>query len=453
MFKTNLASICIGIILSVGCAALPTTQSPSSPATRPSGSPSPRPSTSAAIPPSVGALAGLRSDHDAAPMPNVPKPGVGAAVSDPVFKTTLVRITDAAARDDRGTFPDYSKRQAWNADESLLLLRTGLGNALLFDGASYRFIKALDGVEGEDVFWHPTNPDLILYNPDNTLYSYDVRTGQRDKLFTFTGYAFANTGGEGNLSRDGRYYAIVGKVYNTATQEVTPKDLLVLDVESKRIIARQPLPALEDFDWVSISPSGNFIVANYADTVAGRFHGVEVYDRNFRLVWQKGLGLGHSDLALDTRGGEALVFAPYDEDRNVNAVKKFRLADGGESLLLDLSAYFALHISCQNEQRSDWCLVSTYDFEERLTDDAATWLPFEDEVFALKLDGSGEVERIAHHHSRRFSPAAPDSDNSNYFAEPHATLSRAADRILFGSNWREHIPEETSVDAYVVTWK
>lgn len=100
--------------------------------------------------------------------------------------------------------------------------------------------------------------------------------------------------------------------------------------------------------------------------------------------------------------------------------------------------------------RPGWVYISTFDYVERLTDSNADWLPFEDEVFALKMDGSGSVERYAHHHSRRYSPSHADSDNSIYIAEPHATVSRSGNRILFGSNWRTVIGEDFSVDAYLV---
>ena len=66
------------------------------------------------------------------------------------------------------------------------------------------------------------------------------------------------------------------------------------------------------------------------------------------------------------------------------------------------------------------------------------------------MDGTGTVERYAHHHSKRFSPSTPDPDNSIYFAEPHATVSKHGTRIMFGSNWRTNISEDTSLDAYLV---
>jgi len=54
--------------------------------------------------------------------------------------------------------PQNSKRQAWNADAYRLLLFTGGGRTLLYDGATCQFMQALEAVGGEDVFWHPKEP-------------------------------------------------------------------------------------------------------------------------------------------------------------------------------------------------------------------------------------------------------------------------------------------------------
>ncbi len=81
---------------------------------------------------------------------------------DPNFGTLVTRLTDARTDQIHGLFPDYSKRQVWNSDESLLLLRSGWGDTYLFNGQNYQFIKQLEGVGGEDVFWHPANPNLVV---------------------------------------------------------------------------------------------------------------------------------------------------------------------------------------------------------------------------------------------------------------------------------------------------
>lgn len=292
----------------------------------------------------------------------------------------------------------------------------------------------------------------LYYNADSILFSYDITTDIATELHAFTAYTWANTRGEGNMSLDGMYYAVVGQQYNYVSGDVIFKDIVVYDLQANSEISVMPIPqdSITGFDWTSISPLGNYVVVDYADETTGRYHGVEVYDRNMNFMWQKPLGAGHSDLGIDAGGNEMLVMDVYNADSNKTYIKKFRLSDGQETTLLEVSQFFDLHISLRNEQRREWCFISTFDYTGRLTDDSLSWLPFEDEVFALKLDGSGDVQRIAHHHSRRFSPSTPDPDNSVYWAEPHATVSRNGDRIIFGSNWRQNMELQNSVDAYLV---
>jgi len=390
--------------------------------------------------------------HNPVFMPAFPRPPAGDPYTDPKFGTTVVRLTDAVAGGFAGSFPDYSKRQAWNADGSKMLLRTDDGYTLLLDGITYNYIQTLDVVGGQELFWHPTDPDILYYAPDSILYSFSVSSGQSAMLHDFAPYTWANTAGEGNLSDDGRYYAVVGQYYNYSTGEVTYSDLLVYDLVDDQIISSLAIPqdSIWGFDWISISRGGSYVVVDYADTETGRYHGVEVYDRMMNFLWQKPLGAGHSDLGIDGSGDEVLVMDIYDDVNNETVFMKYRLSDGQETELLRISSLFDQHISCRNEKRRKYCFISTFDFTDRLTDDSLSWLPFEDEVFALKLDGSGEVERIAHHHSRRYSPLTPDPDNSVYWAEPHATVDRDGQRVLFGSNWRENMQNVNSVDAWVV---
>jgi len=393
------------------------------------------------------------TNHNRLPQPNIPKPAVLVPFTDPVFGTSVMRLTNARAGKYPGIIPTYAKRQAWNADESRMLLQAGDGTEMLFNGLTYRFLKVLNGVVGDDVLWHPTNPGVIYYVPySNTLYSYDIASAVSTPLYTFKGYDWADTAGEGNLSRDGRYYAAACRIYNYQTRQTEYKNLQVLDMQACKVISKLTLPAnLADFDWVSISPSGNYVVVDYADTTVGRFHGVEVYDRNFRILWQKPLGYGHSDLGIDGNGDEALVMGGYDGDANVTYIDSHRLRDGHTTrLLTNMAWWFYNHISCRNQGCPGWCFVSTFDGPGRLTDSSAAWVPFENEVFALRMDGSGQVRRIAHHHSRRYSPTTDSDDNSVYWAEPHATVSNHGNRVLFGSNWRQGIADPASCDTYLV---
>ncbi len=385
---------------------------------------------------------------------NMNKPGAGVVYKDPVFGTSITRISNAVQEHLQGLFPQYSKRQVWNSDETKMILFTDEGSARLYDGKNYTYIKTLEEVGGEDVFWHPSDPGLIIFSAENNLFTYHISTGQKKLIQDFPGYTFINTRGEGNLSADGNLYAFVGQYYDEKTGTVYFKKLVLYDISKKKIISELTLPkAIDQFDWVSVSPSGKYIVVDYANSDNTRYHGVEVYDSTFNFLWQKGLGAGHSDMTWEADGNEFLVMDYYDEQKNVTLIKKINLRNGNEKDLLEVSALFDLHISCRNEAIKEWCLVSTFNYTGRLTDTRQDWLPFENEIFFLKTDGSGQVERLAHHHSRRYTPGTPDSDNSIYWAEPHASVSRKGNRIVWGSNWNNNVNKVESVDTYIAELK
>lgn len=387
------------------------------------------------------------SNHNPIPQTNIPKPAVGSVFSDPLFNSKLMRITDAKLDKLQGVFPDYSKHQAWNSDETLMILRSGQGEVLIYNAITYKYLKtlpsSLTGVQ--DIFWDPKNPSLIYFVFENKFNTINVQSEQINELHSFSEYSYITTRAEGNMSNDGRYIALCGYDSNW-----NPIDFFVYDLNTDSKISTLKIQnQVESFDWISISPLGNYVVVDYADNNSDRFHGVEVYDRQFNLKWQKPLGAGHSDLGLDEDGAEVLIMDVYDSDSNFTYIKKFSLNNNSELTLLGISPDFDIHESCRNMSRPGWVYISTFDYVGRLTDSISNWLPFEDEVFALKLDGSGDVQRLAHHHSRRYSPETPDPDNSNYFAEPHATVSKSGNKIIFGSNWRQNVADLESVDTYL----
>jgi hypothetical protein len=108
------------------------------------------------------------TNHAPIAQPTIARPSPLVPFSDPKFGTTVTRITNARSSGFPGIVPQYSKRQAWNSDESLMILLACDGRTLLLNGSTYQFIKTFD-VGGEDVFWHPTNPSVFYYCPDSNL--------------------------------------------------------------------------------------------------------------------------------------------------------------------------------------------------------------------------------------------------------------------------------------------
>jgi hypothetical protein len=84
------------------------------------------------------------------PMQEIAKPAYLEVITDPSFGTTIRRISDAGAG---GVIvPMYSTVQAWNADESMMILyNQSTGNHDLLDGMTYEFIRILDDVNPADL--------------------------------------------------------------------------------------------------------------------------------------------------------------------------------------------------------------------------------------------------------------------------------------------------------------
>ena len=60
-----------------------------------------------------------------------------------------------------------------------------------------------------------------------------------------------------------------------------------------------------------------------------------------------------------------------------------------------------------------------------------TWDPLEEELFLLKLDGSGVV-RLGHHRS---DPTIQPTDDDYYWAQPRAGFSASGRYVIFDTNW------------------
>jgi hypothetical protein len=385
--------------------------------------------------------------HQAHFQATITQPSAGNNCMDPVFKTHIKRITNASNSGMDGIFPDYSKREAWNADESLLMLRSGNGAVHIYNGSLYQFIKTVPDIDGvQDIYWHPKDPKTIYYILDNVFYSMNVETLATKALHTFSKYTYISTRAEGNMSNDGHYIALCG--YDA---DFKPIDFFVYDIFSNSIHSSMSVSGkVSDFDWISVSPLGHYVLVDYATDINTPYNGIEVYDDQFKLVWRKPLGAGHSDCGLDEDSSEVLIMDVYDANDNITYINKYSLFNGTETRLLAVSPDFDLHESCRSMSRPGWVYVSTFDYVGRLKDDSTSWMPFEDEIFAVKMDGKGDVQRYAHHYSKRYSTSTPDSDNSIYFAEPHATVNKTGTRILFGSNWRKNISQNKSVDTYLI---
>jgi hypothetical protein len=361
----------------------------------------------------------LPNDHTVRPAPNIPAPALHQTIKDPVFGTSVTRITDPVQLPGLTRIRHYySKSDPFNADGTRAIMFGSNGSAWLYDAHTWKPIKQLRvGGSDPEIQWHPTDPNQFYFmgRAGNSrdvrgMYRYDIRSDSKTLLRDFSDYDVASGRNEGNMDKAGRYYALAGE------RNKEPVEAFVYDVVNDKVSRRIPVVRRMVSDWISVSPSGRFVVMMGKDRS-------RVYDIDMNHLRDLPEGsFGHGDICLLADGSEALVYDgadhQLDHNRNINIAD---LATGRVTIGVRIGWESTPHVSCRNLDLSGWALISTQGPDKKY--------PNHDfEIFWLKLDGSREVRRVAHHHS--------DRDDGGYFAEQHAVTNRDGSKIVFASNWQ-----------------
>jgi len=380
------------------------------------------------------------SDYNTYQVPSVARPALDQPVTDPVFGSSLTRRSDPSQSEgSQGLIHEYAKFAGSNADNTLIAVQVIGGasrGAWRIQGLkTHTWLATLPTQGDPEISWHPSDRALLFYRKTNQLLRYHADTGTSDVLFTGSGYQTISDNEEGRPSLDWHYWAGIG------TRDTGQKDIIVVDLQAGSLLAT--LPKVGALDWVTISMNGQYVVAQFTDG-----QGTRVYDRSLQGQRLLIADFTHADLALDASGQDILVYIAVTGAQitalgcpntpNGSPIASARLSDGQQKILLGdcydanwkpviTGVYLpwggAYHFSgILSKTRPGWVLVSSY------SDAAVAQMPFLREVFALKTDGSGAVERYAHHHSLT---------DSNYFAEPHATSSWDGAHLFFASTWGE----------------
>lgn len=391
------------------------------------------PPTNLSFPPDI-------TDYQPTTMQKLARPAYLSPIKDPDTGNMLVRITDEStmtARVDDGLKylkHQYAKAEPWNADGSLLFLSTKYPGVLL-DGRTFKVVKQMPGfVSGEQV-WSHTNPKLMFgVERSGAFKQLDVLTGTVTDIASFPQYSEVTLGFyEGNLSNDDRVVVLTG-------QRGADLEIFSYDIQQKKILGTLVLPGTKgnvDSDFCSVSASGKFVIVFFTTTKFGYpSSSLQLYDINMKWQRQIAASGNHVDFQYDIAGDEVVVVRDNDNGKGSNdrGIFSVRLSDGRRRReMKDGVVNWATHTSCRNIRRPGWCYVSEF-ATHKVTD--YNWSSNYNEVFALKLDGSGTVERFAkEHHSTDL--------NFNYDSQQGYTRSAMAvpnldgSLVLFASDWED----------------
>jgi hypothetical protein len=309
----------------------------------------------------------------------------------------------------------YSSSQAWNADQSLLLISNGCGGMCFLDGHTY--VPLFQRDRTSDCQWHPTNAKLMICAGGGAIFTWAPRTDQVDVKFTSPTYGNLQFGpNKGNPSHDGNRIA-VRATRNDGSTVVFGYDLRL----SRKFpdIDLGQLPGTND--TCSITPLGINILCSQELKDGSEPTFIFSIDGSQRQKWLEHHRPGHGDMAIDADGNEIYVGISKSDPDRYQVIKR-RLSDGKVTSLMRYGE--AQHASLRSLARPGWVFLSYGGYPDEVSKHPE-WAPYVQEVVALRTDGSGEVRRIA---TTRNVP-------SGYWSETHASPSPDGSQVVWSSNW------------------
>ncbi|WP_335975874.1 T9SS type A sorting domain-containing protein [Gaetbulibacter jejuensis] len=350
-----------------------------------------------------------------------------ATFTDPLTGNNVTRISDenVFGCDCSQLRHIYAKKQPWNADGTKIM--TAGWPSKILDGNTYEVLTTAYCRS----LWSNVEPDITYDSHENQLFRRNIVTQNETVLKTFSGYSSVSVGdGEGNLSNDDRYVALIA---TSGSQ----KTILVYDIFNDEILGTKSL-GTANIDWVSVSQSGEYVVMSGYSDGSGPLQGIKAYDKYMNNEIHLYSGRPHGDIGYDAQGNE--VYVAY-QGVSGYSLSYARLDNGAKQGIFPFSGgsgdsgLWGGHISTRNLNRPGWAYVSEQGHPSNVNNYEATR-----EIFAIKLDNSQTIERFTKHNTNL---------NSGYSHQAHAVPNRDGSKVIFASNWDNASLENNS---YPLLW-
>lgn len=405
---------------------------------------------------------GLFISKERVAIPAVAKPPFMQPYREPAFRTRMIRITQA--RQGQVYKPAYSSMQAFNADESLLMLYHEGENPghLLLDGKTYQPVLKLDITPSdiEEVYWSHTDPDVFYYVSKNYrdfgfFNSYSVSENKPTKIRDF--YDICGEKGLPTGGGDPQMQSLDDDLFGFRCQTGKGNDSYIMftyRISTDEIVQA---PLNETVGWEPWSapipgPSGKHL------WLQGKV--IEPDLKTIKLEHDMYKHHEHANIGVTHNGHDAVfqtVFDPSPKGCNDDmwqGVGHLVIHDmeTGECrpVINEAKGYpyttSGTHVSAQAYKKPGWVVMSSVGYGSfEFFNNKRKAPALMSEVYLVNTDPDNEVVcRLAHH--RSFGKDAKRGSYHPYFGEPHATISPSGTRIVFGSDWYD----SGSVDTYVI---
>ena len=287
----------------------------------------------------------------------------------------------------------YSKRQAWNADETHLV--TSQNELINVFGKKIIETLPFDG----DFVWSNKNSELLFgfklkAGKLNQFVRYNISTKTTTEIKTFDGWDAMSIGGwEGNSSNSDRYFVFAGTFENG-------RHLISYD-----IVQNEPLGTIRakwNFNWAGFSQSGKHILVennHYPDPNPVLIQ----YKPDLTGERQIYKSPNHGDFCIDMNGDDVYMMAG----------KKLEWIhlDSGSVSSFSFNEYNYGHISCRSINRPGWAYIS-------FTNPGV--------IGAVPIDTQSQKWEFWGYHR---------SSQRNYAAQAKASASPSGTKVIFTSDW------------------
>ena len=389
------------------------------------------------------------------------KPKVMAPYTDPVFGATVVRISNSAYGEVHK--PAYSTMQAWNADESLLLLyRTG-GNSVgheLRDGHTYEFLHDLDiqPADLEEIFWSHKNPDEMFYvsaakQDFGQFRRLNPLTRRSELIADFShwcGRSLPVAGSDVHMqSRDDDLFGFRCRnpdgEHIMFSYRISSNETVVQPIGKGTAWSAETAP--------TATASGHLFLLQGTTLAPSLESPIRTLDVNSHHE--------HSSIGTTAQGADAMYQVAFGSSPNgcdsdalsgIGHLVEHNLETGVCRNIISQQQGFpyptsSTHISAiahRHESRVALSSVGTLEQTTFFKNGQSAPALYSEVYVADTGVEKPQVCRLAHH--RSFGKNAVNGGYAAYFGEPHATISPTGTRVLFGSDWYD----SGSVDSYVV---
>lgn len=351
------------------------------------------------------------------------QPNYLQTVHDTLFDVDITKISDASLGSTGAAIQhQYSKIQAWNSDMSLI----ALGFDIIIDAHDYSHFKTISTAL-HDARWSHTNPNIRYFGDGDYYKKINVVTDVVTTLHHFPGYGTCRTGPwEGNLSYDDRYVVITSE---------NEKDASLYDILNDEVLGVKHFS--NTFDWVSITPWGNYIAVSNNGT--GQ---TELYDLDFNFIKTLSNYQSHADFALDSDGNQVFVeMCPIRMVRldNLQEIDLLPATSSTEGTcgLETYNPWVCGHVSGR-AFIPGWVLISSGHDD---CNNGYNGFYHRTEIFILKLDGTGTVKKLGY----------TRTSNVDYLSQAKASMSPDGNKAIFTSDWNVNGNGGASVD-YIVEY-